>query len=102
MEYTIRSNHGELTIGEDGYVVMRQIHNSDSDEGRHLTSITRFNLAEWKRYWSNTRQQTQIDILDIGYWYDDAEGEYYSYEPPVMSWRKEIAEALFERKPTAI
>ena len=97
MEYTVRSSHGELTIDKDGYVIKRQIDNPDSDGGSHLALITRFDLVEWQHHWNNP-EGNSIDILDLGYWYDDPNAEAITYVEPDAKWRKEIAEILLSRK----
>jgi len=80
------------------YVTECQTDNNDSDGGGHLALITRFDLVEWRRFWSDTDQQTEIDILDFGYWYNDPKTITSVYVAPATDWREEIAEALFQRK----
>lgn len=100
MEYTVRSSHGELTIDKDGYVLERQIDYTDSDAGTHLVLIARFDLVEWQHHWNNP-EGNSIDILDLGYWYNDPKTNTSTYEPPDADWRKEIAEILFQRQSAA-
>ncbi len=97
MEYTVRSSHGVLTIDEDGYVTECQRDNNESAGGGHLVLITRFDLVEWRRFWSAT-DQAEIDILDLGYWYNDPKTKTSVYVAPDAGWRKEIAEILLQRK----
>lgn len=100
MEHIVGSSHGNFTIDTDGYIIERRIDNKDSDDGSHLAHITRFDLAEWRHVWSNPNQ-TEIDILDLGYWYKDPATNKSIYVTPDTDWRKEIAEILLQRKRAA-
>jgi hypothetical protein len=91
----IGSSHGELTIDAEGYVIQRRLDNEDSDGGKHLKSIARFDLAEWRRHWGQPLPAT-FDILDVGYWYVAPETNESAFEPPDAKWRLEIAEILLE------
>ena len=93
-----RSSHGVLTIDKDGYVIECQADNTKPDGGGHLSLITRFDLVEWQRHWNELKAK-HIDILDLGYWYNDPKTNISTYVLPDADWRKEIAETLFERKP---
>ena len=98
MQYTVTSNHGELTIDAAGYIIACRTDNDAPDGGAHLKLITRFDIAEWQRYWKNP-EESHIDILDLGYWYNDPGTSTSTYELPDDDWRKEIAEMLFMREP---
>lgn len=98
MEYTVRSSHGELTVDKDGYVTWRHIDDRASEGGSHLALITRFDLVEWRHHW-NDPEGDSIDILDIGYWYNNPKTNSSTYIEPDADWRKDIAESLFRRKP---
>jgi hypothetical protein len=95
-QYTIGSSHGELTINAEGTVIDRRLDNADPDGGEHLARITRFDLEEWRRLRGNP-EVGHIDILDLGYWYIDADGKK-AYAPPDEKWRSEIAESLLGRR----
>jgi hypothetical protein len=97
MEYTVGSSHGVLTVDKDGYVTECQTDNNDSDKVGHLKRITRFDLVEWRRFWNNATQ-TEIDILDLGYWYNDPKTSAGTYVAPDTDWRKEVADILSLRK----
>jgi hypothetical protein len=92
-DYIISSSHGELTMDALGYVIERRLDNDNADGGGHLACIARFDLAEWRKHWSNP-ETNQIDILDLGYWHTDPETGEAAYEPPDARWRTEIAEIL--------
>ena len=101
VRYTVRSSHGELIIDGDGYVLERQLENDYVRGGRFLACIDRFDLPEWRKFWDNP-EGTSIDILDLGYWYDDPDTEESGYEPPDATWRKEIAQILHGRRTAAV
>ncbi len=94
--YTVSSSHGELTIDAEGLVIARDLDNNDADGGGHLACITRFDLAEWRKHWGNP-DTTDVDILDIGYWYANPSTGKSDHAPPDARWRSEIAEVLLER-----
>jgi hypothetical protein len=98
--YIVGSSHGEFTIDIGGYVVERRLDNDDADGGRHLKSITRFDLAEWREYWGDP-ELDHIDILGLGYWYTNPKTDESAFEPPDAKWRSEIAEILLERRVAA-
>jgi hypothetical protein len=96
---TVRSNHGILTIDTRGTVTRCHLDNDDADGGAHLAQIARFDIGEWQRRWGKELPES-FDILDLGYWYfgaDDSE----RYAPPDETWRVDIAEAMFDRRPAA-
>jgi hypothetical protein len=93
----VGSSHGELTIDAAGNVVSRNIDNTEPDGGGHLAAIIRFDIGEWRRHW-NEPLPAAFDILDLGYWYGDAETGAAAYAPPDAKWREEIAQILLERR----
>lgn len=95
--YTVGSSHGELTLDAEGYVTDRRLDNDDSDGGKHLARIVRFDIAEWRKYWGNP-ETTQIDILDLGYWYTHPKTIKAKHVRPDAKWRREVAEILRERR----
>ena len=96
VRFTIRSSHGELTVDALGYVAECRAENDDTDGGKHLKSITRFDLEEWRERWGSP-ETGRIDILDLGYWYTDPKTGESGFAPPDAKWRSEIAEILLER-----
>jgi hypothetical protein len=96
----IGSSHGELIVDAEGNVIDRHLDNNDPDGGGHLASIIRFDLAEWRGYWDKL-DTSDIDILDLGYWYTDTKTGRTAFAPPDAKWRSEIAEVLLERRTAA-
>jgi hypothetical protein len=96
-QYTISSTHGKLTVNADGHVIECRAGNEEPDGGGHLKSITRFDLAEWRRHWRKPMPLT-LDILDLGYWYTDLDTKHAAFAPPDEKWRSEIAESLLGRR----
>lgn len=95
--YYIRSSNGDLTCDACGIVTSCE---SEGDEdGDHLQRITRFNIAEWLTYWGKLANSTNLDILDLGYWYYNEMDGSESYQEPEMGWRLDIAHTLFQRQP---
>jgi len=78
----------------------RRADNDDADGGKHLRSITRFDLVEWRNQWGNS-ETDRIDILDLGYWHTDPKTNEIAFEPPDANWRSEIAEILRQRRAAA-
>jgi hypothetical protein len=95
-QYTVGSSHGELTLDGEGYITHCRVDNDDADGGRHLKSITRFDLVEWRKHWGNP-EASHIDILDLGYWYTDPKTHETAFALPDANWRAEIAEILLGR-----
>jgi hypothetical protein len=95
-QYTIGSSHGELVVDYEGFVTHCRVDNDDADGGRHLKSITRFDLVEWRKHRGNP-EASHIDILDLGYWYADPKTSETAFAPPDAKWRSEIAAILLGR-----
>lgn len=95
--YMIGSSHGQLTLDAFGYVIERRLDDENAQGSKHLASITRFDLLEWRKHWDNP-ETSEIDILDLGYWYVDPLTGETAYEPPDVKWRTEIAEILRQRR----
>jgi hypothetical protein len=95
--YTVGSSHGELTIDAEGYVIQRRLDNEDADGGKHLESIARFDLSEWRSHWGQP-MPAAFDIFDLGYWYTDSATDEAAFAPPDAKWRSEIAEILRQRR----
>ncbi len=92
----VASSHGILRVDADGYVRSRSLENHDIDGGSHLALIVRFDLPEWRRYWSHP-QPDRLDILDLGYWYASVEASELTFAPPDARWRSDVAEQAFGR-----
>lgn len=76
----VNSSHGVVTIDKNGYIV----------EGDLIEyNIKRFDVEEYKKHYNVDQLPSTIDILDLGYWYDEIE-----YVEPDHQWRKEIKEEL--------
>lgn len=96
--YTVKSSHGTITITKSGSPFYpAELLEPDSEDGKHLVSVTRFNVDEWKKYWGKMNLDAQLDILDLGYWY--VQDGVEKYEEPNMTWRKDCAEQNWGRKP---
>jgi hypothetical protein len=95
-EHRVASSHGLLTIDARGYVMSRDIDNDDPDGSGHLARISRFDLAEWRRYWRKGKPGS-FDILDLGYWYRDTITQRILFEPPDEKWRNDVADLLRNR-----
>lgn len=79
----IRSSHGEFQTDERGLIVTPK-----EDIPEALRNFTRVNLAEYLRWCQENRivPAEVIDILLVGLWYADADGE--DYEPPEVLARE--------------
>jgi hypothetical protein len=89
-EIYIQSSHGQFTVDLRGFIIESQLNCTKGCEGcDDLKRIERFDLVERASH-AEVAPFSHIDILDIGYWYRDAEGEM-QYEPPLAEWRDEIA-----------
>ncbi|MEP2668928.1 MAG: hypothetical protein ABJH04_08030 [Cyclobacteriaceae bacterium] len=79
----VYSSNGEITVNKKtGDVVLITPNGSDDAAFRR---IKKFDLDEYKRYYNLECIPDNIDILDLGYWYDNNE-----YEEPAMDWREEV------------
>jgi len=84
------SSHGVLTINAiTGEVVSINLEEPESEEGKDLASIARFDLEEWKGKYQKSELPKSIDILDLGYWYGNNPEQY---EEPAHDWRIETEE----------
>jgi hypothetical protein len=84
------SSHGVLAINTiTGEVVSMNLEEPDSEEGKDLASIARFDVEEWKGKYQKPELPKSIDILDLGYWYGSNPEQY---EEPAHDWRIEAAE----------
>lgn len=82
---TVYSSHGELTIGRStGNVLTKELYDED-DPDCYIKNIKKFDIKEWKKYWSNNEFPKDIDILDLCYWNEDG-----SYDTAEESWRQRI------------
>lgn len=92
--FTIKSSYGECLAYADGEVKSWRFETlADYADVTHLQHIKRFDFAEWRHYWNKT-MPLNIDILDLGYWYEIKGVE--QYESADASWRSEIAEKLLK------
>lgn len=81
----VSSSHGQFVIDCSGRILQVD------DESGELPNVTRFDVAEWEKYWGR-KLDDSLDILDLGYWYDDKGTE--RYEEPAHDWRLEIKQGL--------
>lgn len=58
---------------------------TDRNQDSELKQIEKFDLEEYRRYYSVTEIPGHLDILDLGYWNKDG-----GYEKPVEDWRNEM------------
>lgn len=91
----VHGNHGILEINKDtGDVIAMWPEGDDVESQRLYRGIQKFDLGEWRRYYGFGTQHwaeiEDIDILDLGYWYNTIEGRdpTIQYEPPAHDWRK--------------
>jgi hypothetical protein len=88
---TVCSSHGTLTVHPaTGEVISRNIEEPESEEGKDLASITEFDVTEWIQKYGEAQLPSQLDILDLGYWYE--KNHTTQYEEPAHDWRIETAE----------
>jgi len=92
--FNITSSHGRFTVKRDGVVLAWHPFNPNDPEAVDYLKIVKFNISEYVDFWekngetrSDLLNASNIDILDVGFWQLDG-----SYEPPDMSWRKEMIE----------
>lgn len=83
MTITVCGSHGKLLVDAKTGVVL------ESPEQSEYANITRFDLEEWKQWYQGSsvlkpeyakRNPAEYDILDIGYWERDGDGNEV-YEP---------------------
>ena len=85
---TVQSSHGTFTIDDEGRPIHVRIDTDDLDSANVLTSITRFDLDEYRLAYG--RLDEEYDVLDLGYWYAGG------YEPPAYDWRAEFRPHAFD------
>lgn len=79
---SVYSSNGEITIELSTGRVTDMVVYADCE----LPNIIRFDLEEYRRYYG-VDNESNIDILDLGYWY--REGDRVFYEEPLLDWRVE-------------
>lgn len=73
--FMVLSNHGEIEVDELGRIT--NVQRWDDSE-----SIPRsFNVEEWRKHYGRQHLPDVLDILDLGFWYDDG------YQEPEHEWR---------------
>lgn len=83
----IYGNHGKLTVGKITGIVYE--YNPIDNNSNNYDNIIKFNLNEYQKNYEITLQGNErIDILNIGYWFIDNNGNR-CYEVPVHDWKKE-------------
>ena len=80
----ISSSNGDIEITAAGKV----INTTDTSADQCISNIAHFNIEEFLRYYQLEVMPASIDILDIGYWFNDAAGKQ-EYEAPAQDWREE-------------
>lgn len=92
--FRIFSSHGELTCDINGVILDVKIQGEPEDSV--LSNITKIDIQEWMDYHEMVAMPKEyeynIDILDVGYWYFDAESSMSFYEPPVTQHREIVKE----------
>lgn len=85
------SSLGEFQIDDSGLIVTPK-----EDIPEALRNYTRVNLAEYQRWCEENRivPAEVIDILLVGLWYADADGE--DYEPPEVLARECVVLGLVD------
>lgn len=94
--HNVNSSHGTLVIDRHGFVISREIHKCCpinslvSEDHFDLLTAFAFDVLEWERYWGKKLGDvSDLDILDLGYWYVNKNGEV-EYEAPANHWREEL------------
>jgi hypothetical protein len=88
LTFEVRSSHGTLTAAKSNGAVVNCVLNDNEDEDGHsLLDITKFDVKEFRTYHNIgiDAMPDSIDILDLGYWYDNGIG---LYESPDGDWRE--------------
>jgi hypothetical protein len=82
---SLRSSQGKVFFdAHTGWVT----HIEEYPWGEGLPKITRLDVNEWRDYHGYSLERLpdeDLDILDVGFWYETSDGE--SYEPPAHDWR---------------
>jgi hypothetical protein len=85
----IFGSYGNLTCDDDGKIISTEFDYEDGNEkesGEHeYSKILRFDVAEFTKEYGSLGDRN-IDILDIGYWFSDGDGQE-QYEPPDYEFR---------------
>lgn len=84
---TVFSSHGTFSIDENGFVIMFIQDGADTQDTKHLHTVRRFNLEEYRRTYKKV--DYQFDILDLGYWYRESLDDGDEYAQPAHDWRKD-------------
>lgn len=79
----IHSSHGDVVVNDETGVPIGRV-------PKELPKIRAFNLFEYREHYpSEAGDVSDIDILDVGYWYEDSGVE--KYEAPEPDFRAEVA-----------
>ena len=84
----IHSSQGDIVVAaRDGHVIKI---NAGVDADSVFTRIFKFDLKEWMAQWGHPLP-TEMDILDVGYWYTKTDATVH-YEEPENEWRANLIE----------
>lgn len=93
----ISGSHGTFVIDlRVGNIISKNLLNDE------YANITQFNIHEFTNFWTDEKPMDKfpfygIDIIDIGYWYNDENGEL-KYEPPESEHRDFIYGIITEEE----
>lgn len=93
---TVHSSGGTLRIRLDTGELVGMTDVVDKGYSRTFLNITRFDLDEYREYYTDvgdSHADDSFDILDLGYWLEDG-----TYEPPAQDWRNEVKARLISAK----
>lgn len=82
---TLMSSHGEVKFDRRSGVVLEVVH-YDPGHKENLQEYKRVDLEEWRARYPGREMGPELDILDMGLWYNEA-GGVETYEPPAEEWR---------------
>lgn len=82
----VYNRNGHLLINADGSVFQRYFDDGVEDFTGHFRDVTRVDLGEWRKYWSESVPE-ELDIGDVAYWYKKPEASEEAYQPADPKWR---------------
>jgi hypothetical protein len=84
---TISSSQGDFRCNEDGKISTNGKTEYETGNGE-LIQILSFDTEEWKSHYQHESLPLSIDILDLGYTYQEKDASHVGYEPPDYEWRE--------------
>lgn len=85
--FKVTSSNGEINAHkENGQVISIIVHEGGD---KSFADIKKLNIEEYLTYKALKEMPDTVDILDLGYWYENNPNAELKYEEPAHDWRKE-------------